>query len=88
MEQEPETKKFVFNNLGENIVLLPPGYSTDDEGEYKLINLINEPKENYKLAVDSKYAQIYKREVSKILFNIKINLFYLNLNREKIMFKY
>lgn len=66
MEQEPETKKFLINDLGENIVLLPPGYSTDDEVEYKLINLLNEPKENYKLAVDTKNAQIYKREVSKI----------------------
>jgi hypothetical protein len=76
MEQEPEIKKFSFNDLGENIVLIPPGYSTDDEGEYKLINLLNEPKEKYKLAVESKYAQIYKREVSKILiFNINLNLF-------------
>ena len=64
-EQEPEEKKFSFNDLGENIVLLPPGYSTDDEGEYKLINLINEPKEKYQLAVESKYAKIYKREVSE-----------------------
>ena len=65
VEQEPETKKFAFNDLGENIVLLPPGYSTDDEGEYKLVNLLNEPKEKYQLAVESEYAKIYKREVSK-----------------------
>ena len=30
----------------------------------KLINLINEPKEKYKLAAECKYAKIYKREVS------------------------
>ena len=85
VEQEPETKKFSFNDLGENIVLIPPGYSTDDEGEYKLINLLNEPKEKYKLAVESKYAQIYKREVSKILiFNINLNLFIITQGENNI----
>ena len=58
------TKKFVITDLGENNVELPPNYSTDIEGEYKLINLINEPKEKYKLAAECKYAKIYKREVS------------------------
>ena len=43
-EDIPQVKKYTITDLGENNILLPPGYSTDDEGEYKLINLINEPK--------------------------------------------
>ena len=50
IQEELQEKKYKITDLGENNVLLPPGYSTDDEGEYKLINLINEPKENYKFA--------------------------------------
>ena len=46
IQEELQEKKYKITDLGENNVLLPPGYSTDDEGEYKLINLINEPKEN------------------------------------------
>ena len=87
-EDIPQAKKYAITDLGENNVLLPPGYSTDDEGEYKLINLINEPKEKYKLAVESKNAKIYKREVS-----INLNYYILNLyiffiiNRVIIIFK-
>lgn len=62
---------YTLTELGENNVLLPPGYSTDDEGEYKLINLINEPKENYKFATDSDYSKVYKRIVSYIFIIIK-----------------
>jgi hypothetical protein len=58
------TKKYVITDLGENNVLLPPNYSTDNEGEYKLVNLINESKDKYILAGETKYAKIYKREVS------------------------
>ena len=72
IEEVPEEKRFKITDLGENNILLPPGYSTDDEDEYKLINIINEPKEKYEFATDSKYAKVYKRIVSKkILFNNK-----------------
>lgn len=64
VETAPETKKYVITDLGENNVLLPPGYSTDDEGEFKIINIINEPKEKYKFAAESKYCKVYKRKVS------------------------
>ena len=74
-EDIPQVKKYTITDLGENNILLPPGYSTDDEGEYKLINLINEPKEKYQLAVESKYAKIYKREVSINLNNYIINFY-------------
>ena len=67
-ETEIEEKKYKITDLGENNILLPPGYSTDDELEYKVINLMNEPKENYKLATESDLAKIYKREVCKIIF--------------------
>ena len=59
----PTAKKYVITDLGENNVLLPPNYSTDDELEYKAINLINEPKENYKFACENDYAKVYKRKV-------------------------
>ena len=61
--EEPTTKKFVITDLGENNVILPPGYSTDDEGEFKLINLLNESKDKYKLGAENEWAKIYKREV-------------------------
>ena len=64
MQAESGTKKYVITDLGENNVLLPPNYSTDNEGEYKLINLINESKDKYIFAGETKYAKIYKREVS------------------------
>ena len=67
-ETEIEEKKYKITDLGENNILLPPGYSTDDELEYKVINLMNEPKENYKLATESDLAKIYKREVCQIIF--------------------
>jgi len=54
VETAPTTKKYVITDLGENNIQLPPGYSTDDEFEYKLINLINEPKEKFELAIESK----------------------------------
>ena len=84
-EEEPVAKKFAITDLGENNIILPPGYSTDDEGEFKLINLINESKDKYTFATESEYAKIYKREVSKIFF-FKINNNY--LNRVIIIFKF
>ena len=67
------TKKFVITDLGENNVELPPNYSTDIEGEYKSTNLTNEPKEKYKLAVECKYAKIYKKR-SKYKKSINHNI--------------
>ena len=72
-EQQPEPveKKYTVTNLGENNVILPPNYGTDDQLEFKLINLINEPKENFKLACENKNAKVYKRKVSlNIIFII------------------
>ena len=63
----PEAKKFPITNLGENNIILPDNYGTDDELEYKFINLINEPKENYKLACENEHAKVYKKRVRKIL---------------------
>ena len=60
----PAQKKFTITDLGENNILLPPNYSTDDELEYKFINLINESKDNYKFACKNDYCQVYKRRVS------------------------
>ena len=60
--QEEGTKKYVINDLGENNVLLPPGYSTDDENEYKLINLLNESRNNYELAVEEDNIKVYKKK--------------------------
>ena len=70
----PETKKFAITDLGENNVMLPPNYGTDDELEYKLINLINEPKENYTIASENQYAKVYKKKVRKIFMKY-INIF-------------
>jgi len=61
IETEIEDKQYKITDLGENNILLPAGYSTDDEIEYKLINLINEPRENFSLVVDSKEAKVYKK---------------------------
>ena len=82
-----EAKKYVITDLGENNVELPPNYSTDIEGEYKLINLINEPKEKCTLAAECKYAKIYKREVS-IKNYLYIIYNYILLNRVKMVFNY
>lgn len=64
-EPESEEKRFKITDLGENNIILPPGYSTDDELEYKAINLINESREKYELAEESNLVKVYKREVSK-----------------------
>ena len=84
VEAAPETKKFVITNLGDNNVLLPPNYSTDDELEYKVINLLNEPNENFTFACENKYVKVYKRKVSFYKYLIILFLFY----REKMMYKY
>ena len=80
----PETKKFAITDLGENNIMLPPNYGTDDELEYKLINLINEPKENYTFACENQYAKVYKKKVRKIFMKY-INIF---IYRVKTMFNF
>ena len=59
----PVQKKFTITDLGENNIILPANYGTDEEIEYKFINLINEPKEKYEFACKNDYAQVYKRKV-------------------------
>ena len=72
-EPQPATKKYVITNLGENNVLLPPNYSTDDELEFKVINLLNEPKENFTFACENKFVKVYKRKVSFLyIYNFKL----------------
>ena len=70
VEEEPVVKKYALTDYGENNVLLPPGYSTDDELEFKLLNIINEPISKYTLAKESsKYGiKVYERSVSKNIF--------------------
>ena len=71
----PTNKKYAITDLGENIVDLPPNYSTDDELEFKVLNLLNEPRQNYKLACEKERVQVYKKKVSNIqilLLNIQI----------------
>ena len=71
----PTNKKYAITDLGENIVDLPHNYSTDDELEFKVLNLLNEPRQNYKLACENERVQVYKKKVSNIqilLLNIQI----------------
>ena len=71
----PTNKKYAITDLGENIVDLPPNYSTDDELEFKVLNLLNEPRQNYKLACENERVQVYKKKVSNIqilLLNLQI----------------
>ena len=62
--EEEKCKKYKITFLGENIMNLPANYSTDYEEEYKFINFINEPKDNYELVSDSKKIKIYAKIVS------------------------
>ena len=61
---EEFTKKYKITNLGGNLMNLPENYSTDDEDEYKFINLMNESNDSYELAVDSKIIKVYAKVVS------------------------
>ena len=63
---EEINKKYKITNLGKNIMKLPENYSTDDEDEYKFINLMNESNDSYELAVDSKKIKVYSKIVSKL----------------------
>ena len=62
--EEEISKKYKITFFGENIMNLPKNYSTDDEDEYKFINLMNEPNDSYELAVDSKIIKVYAKIVS------------------------
>jgi hypothetical protein len=64
IEEEEISKKYKITFFGENIMNLPKNYSTDDEDEYKFINLMNEPNDSYELAVDSKIIKVYAKIVS------------------------
>jgi hypothetical protein len=64
--EEEISKKYKVINLGKNIMKLPENYSTDDEDEFKFINLINEPNVSYELAVDSKIIKVHAKMVSLI----------------------
>ena len=63
-EKEEESKKYKITNMGQNLMKLPENYSTDDEDEYKFINLMNESNDSYELAVDSKKIKVYAKIVS------------------------
>ena len=67
-EEETPIKKYQIKNLGNNVMNLRENYSTDDEDEFKFINLMNETNESYELAVDSKNVKTYSKIVSHIKF--------------------
>jgi hypothetical protein len=62
---EEPSKKYKVANLGQNLLNLPENYSTDDEDEFKFINLMNEPNDSYDLAVDSKTIKVWAKIVSQ-----------------------
>ena len=61
-------RKYKFQTSLNNIIRIPGYYSTDDDDEYNLISLINEPFDfNWKLEIDDKIniIKIYKKEKIK-----------------------
>ena len=62
---EEPSKKYKVTNLGQNLLKLPENYSTDDEDEFKFINLMNESNDSYELAVDSKTIKVWAKIVSQ-----------------------
>jgi hypothetical protein len=62
---EEPSKKYKVTNLGQNLLKLPENYSTDDEDEFKFINLMNESNDSYDLAVDSKTIKVWAKIVSQ-----------------------
>ena len=61
---EEISKKYKITNLGQNLLNLPENYSTDDEDEFKFINLMNEPNDSYELAVNKEEIKVYAKIVS------------------------
>jgi len=62
---EEPSKKYKVTNLGQNLLKLPENYSTDDEDEFRFINLMNESNDSYDLAVDSKTIKVWAKIVSQ-----------------------
>ena len=61
---ETKEKKYKIITDSNSIIKLPPNYSTDDEDEYKIINIFNEPLENdWKEATKSKHCTVYKKTI-------------------------
>ena len=74
----PQAGAYSIKGPGDGTVKVPPGYSSDDEGEIKLIDLLNEELSNFELAIDKSSFKVYKRQVCYFYFyNIK------NIYREK-----
>ena len=63
-KEEPPSKKYKVTNLGRNVANLDENYSTDDEDEYKFIQLINESNDDYEKVVDSKTIKVFAKIVS------------------------
>ena len=63
-KEEPPSKKYKVTNLGRNVTNLDENYSTDDEDEYKFIQLINESNDDYEKVVDSKTIKVFAKIVS------------------------
>ena len=63
-KEEPPSKKYKITNLGRNVTNLDENYSTDDEDEYKFIQLINESNDDYEKVVDSKTIKVFAKIVS------------------------
>ena len=64
-KEEPPSKKYKVTNLGRNVANLDENYSTDDEDEYKFIQLINESNDDYEKVVDSKTIKVFAKIVSQ-----------------------
>ena len=65
-EEKKIEKKYKFKVSPNDIIKLPENYSTDDEDEYNIISIFNEPLDkNWKLAIDDKTNKIkvYKKEL-------------------------
>ena len=55
---------FTIKGAGDGTVKVPANYSSDDQTEIKLIDLLNEEPSNFEVAVDSANCKVYKRPVS------------------------
>ena len=53
------TKKYQINTNNDNIVVVPPNYSTDDEDEYKAIQTLNEDLSSWKKYTDKDGLKLY-----------------------------
>jgi hypothetical protein len=64
-EEQIKEKKYKIKTDSNSIIKLPPNYSTDDEDEYKLINIFNEPLENgWEEATKNKNCTVYKKTIA------------------------